>query len=58
MLPMRSKDMILAIRLRLEVGKGDFRLKLEMGSHAWWEVGLGNRLLKALRCLFQQDYFA
>lgn len=50
--------MILAIRLRLEVGKGDFRLKLEMGSHAWWEVGLSNRLLKALRCLFQQDYFA
>ena len=41
-----------------EEGKGDFRLKLKMVSHAWWEVELSNHLLKVLRCLFQQDYFA
>jgi len=46
MLQLRAKGVILAIILRLEVEKGDFRLKLEMGSHAWWEVGLSNRLLK------------
>jgi len=58
MLPLRAKDVSLLITEILEEGKGDFILKLKMVSHAWWEVGLSNHLLKVLRCLFQQDYFA